>query len=90
METVDSYFTNIENNIIYMFRGSLQNFYWKKVTHESLDIEYIHFNVEIFIIRIYLTNILKYENSSDDMMENIDHWLDSFEKFHKKYIIMPT
>ena len=24
------------------------------------------------------------------MKEKIDHWLDSFEKFNKKYIIMPT
>ena len=24
------------------------------------------------------------------MNENVDHWLDSFEKSHKKYIIMPS
>ena len=30
-EGVDSYFTKIENNIIYMYRGSLQDFYWRVV-----------------------------------------------------------
>ena len=33
---------------------------------------------------------IKCDTSSDDMKEKIDHWLDSFEKFHKKYNIMPT
>ena len=38
----------------------------------------------------YLTNILKSDTSGSDINENVDHWLDSFEKFHKKYIIMPS
>ena len=38
----------------------------------------------------YLTNILKIDTSSDHMKEKVDHWFDSFEKFHKNYIIMPT
>ena len=37
----------------------------------------------------YLTNILKIDTSGDDKKEKVDHWLDSFEKFHKKYMIMP-
>ena len=90
VETFDIYFTNIDNNIIYMSRGSLQEFYWKKGTHESLDVACIHFNVEIIKMRQCLTNILKCDSSNDYMKEKIDHWLDSFEFFHKKYIIMPT
>ena len=35
-------------------------------------------------MRQYLTNILKCDASSDDKKENMGHWLDSFEKFHKK------
>ena len=38
----------------------------------------------------YLTHILKNDTSSGDMYENVDHWFDSFEKSHKKYIIMPS
>ena len=38
----------------------------------------------------YLTHILKNDTSSGDMDEKVDHWLDSSEKFHKKYIIMPS
>ena len=70
-----------------MYRGSLQNFYQKKVTNESLDVSCLHFNVEIIKMRQYLTNIIKYDTTSDYTKEKIDHLLDSFVKFHKKYII---
>ena len=43
----NSLFKNIENKSIYMYRGSLQDFLWKKETHESLDVPCVHFNVEI-------------------------------------------
>ena len=33
---------------------------------------------------------LKNDTSSGDMDEMVDHWLDSFEKFHNNYIIMPS
>ena len=38
----------------------------------------------------YLTNILKIDTSSDDMNEKVEHLFDSFEKYNKKYIIMPS
>ena len=38
----------------------------------------------------YLTHVFKNDTSSGDMYEKLYHWLDSFEKFHKKYIIMPS
>ena len=38
----------------------------------------------------YLTHVFKNDTSSGDMDEKVDHWLDSFEKFHKNYIIMPS
>ena len=36
------------------------------------------------------THVLKNYTSSGDMDENVDHWFDFFEKFHKKYSIMPS
>ena len=39
---VDSLFKNIANKIIYMYRGSLQDFYWKKGTYECLDDVCVH------------------------------------------------
>ena len=36
----------------------------------------------------YLTHILKNETSSGEMNEKVDRWLDYFEKFHKKCIII--
>ena len=38
----------------------------------------------------YWTRILKNYTSSGDMDEKVHHWFDFFEKFHKKYIIMPS
>ena len=87
---IDSSSKNIDNNRIYMYRVSLQYYYWEKGTHEIIHVACLHFNVERTKMRQYLTNILKYDTSSDDMKENMDHWLDSFENFHKEYIIMPT
>ena len=52
-EGVDRFFTKIYNNTIYMYRGSLREFYWKKGTHKSLDVVCIHFNVEIIKMRQY-------------------------------------
>ena len=33
VEVIDSFVTKIDNNNIYMYRDSLQDFYWKKGTH---------------------------------------------------------
>ena len=41
-------------------------------------------------IKDYWTHIFKNDTSSGDMDEKVDHWLDSFENFHNKYIIMPS
>ena len=73
-----------------MYRGSLQDFYWKKDTHKIIDVICPHFNLERLKMRKYMSNILKRDAPSGDMKENIDHWLDSFENFHQKYIIMKT
>ena len=37
MEAFDNYFTKIEDNNIFLYRGLLQVFTWKKATHEVLD-----------------------------------------------------
>ena len=41
-------------------------------------------------IKDYWTHVLKNDTSIGDIDEMVDHYLDSFEKFHKKYIIMPS
>ena len=76
VELVDSIFTKTENNKIYMYRGSIQDFYWKKFTHESLYVLYQHLDIEIIKIRQHFSNILKYDNHSNDTKGKIYHWLD--------------
>ena len=41
-------------------------------------------------MKYYLTHVLNNYTSCGDMNEKIDDWLDYYEKFHKKYIIMPS
>ena len=43
-EEKDCLFTHIEKNIIYMYRGSLQDFYWEKGTYECLEVPCVHFH----------------------------------------------
>ena len=89
-EENDCVFTQIYNNIIYMYRGSLQYFYWRKGTYECLKMSCVHFHLKNNDMKYYLTQVLKNYTSRFDMDEKVNHWLDSFEKFHKKYIIMPS
>ena len=49
-----------------------------------------HFKLKKNEIKYNWTRVLKNDMSSGDMDEMVDHWLVSFEKFHKKYIIMPS
>ena len=51
---------------------------------------YVHFRLKKNDMKYYLTHVLKNYTASGDMDEIIDHWLDYFENFHKKYIIMPS
>ena len=64
--------------------------YWKRGTHECLDVPCIHLIFERIQMKQYLTNIQKSNTSSDIMEEKVDHWLDFFQKYHKNYTIMPT
>ena len=86
----DFVFTQIYSNIIYVYRGSLQDFYSNKLSYECLEIPCEHFYLKKNEIRYYWTHVLKNDTSSGDMDEKVDHWLDYFEKFHKEYIIMPS
>ena len=70
--------------------GTLQDFYSKKGTYECLEIPFVHFRFKKNEMKDYLTHVLKNKTSSGDMDEKADHWFDSFENFHKKYIIMPS
>ena len=88
MEVVAFFLTKKENNIIYMYRESIQYFYWKKGTHESLDVVCTHFNVKKRTIVVYYIYMGYSEWCYD--VKKIDHCFDSFEKYHQKCIIMPT
>ena len=68
-----------------MYRGSLQEFYWNKVTHENIDFVCPHFNAKIIKMRQYLSNVLKCDTLSDGTKVRIYHWLDSFKNLPTIY-----
>ena len=89
-EETDCRFTKNDKNIIYMYRGSLQYFYWKKGTYEHLKMPNVNIHLKNYDMKDYLTQLFKNGTLSGLINEKVDHWLDSFEKFHKKYIIMSS
>ena len=70
--------------------GVTSIFLLEKGTYKCLEIPYVHLRLKKNDIKNYFTNILKSETSSGDTNEKVDHRLDYFEKFNKKYIIMPS
>ena len=60
----------------------------EKGTYECLEVPCVHFHLEITDMKKYPSHILKSDTSSGNINEKAKHWLDSFEKFYKKYIIM--
>ena len=45
-------YIQIDNNIIYMYRGLLQYFYWRKGTYECLEVPCEHFHLKRMIYNI--------------------------------------
>ena len=86
----DCVFTQIVSHIIYIYRVSLQYFYCKKGTYECIETPCEHFWLKRNKVKYYWTCVLINDTTSDDMDELVDNCLVSFEKFHKKYIIMPS
>ena len=58
-------------------------------TYKCIDVTCANFHITRTDTKQYFTHISKIDTSSGDMNEKVDHWLDSFENFHKKCIIMP-
>ena len=67
-----------------MYRGEVQDFYWKKVT---CDVSCVHFHIKVIDETLFDQHIKSY-TSSDDMNYKVVYWLDFFEIFHNQYIIM--
>ena len=89
-EEHDCVFTQIDTDIIYIYRGSLQDFYWKKGTYECIDIPCEHYTIKRNEVKGYWAHVLKKYETLYKMNELVDDCLAIFEKVHKKYIIIPS
>ena len=66
-EEKDCVFIQIDNNIIYMYRGSLQDFHWRKVIYECLEMLCVYFHFKKNDMKDYLTPVSKNDTSSGDI-----------------------
>ena len=89
-EEHDCVFTWIDTNVIYIYRGSLQYFYWKKGTYECIDMPCEHYTIKRNDVKGYWAYVLKKYTTLYEMNELVDDCLVTFEKFHKQYIIIPS
>ena len=69
------FYKDWEQHNLYV-QGFTSRLYCKKGIQKSLDVVCPHLNVERIKTRKYLSNILECDTSSDDIQENIYHWLD--------------
>ena len=93
VEVVDSYFTKTDSKNNYMYRGSLQDFYWNKGVHEILDVVRPKFNVQEKKTRQYFSNILKWDTQSDvshAVTEHAEHNKILINSAQKADNIIPT
>ena len=89
LQKINCLFTQIVSHIIYIYRGALQYFYWKKGTYECIEMPCEYFCFKRNKVKDYWTRVLINDTKSDDIDELVDHFLVASEKFHKQYIIMP-
>ena len=65
----DCVFTHIFSHIIYIYRGSLQDFQWRKGTCECIEMPCEHFYFKKNEVKDYWTRVLKNDTKSGDMDE---------------------
>ena len=89
-EEYDCVFTQIDTDMIYINRGSLQYLHWKKITYECIDMPCEHYTVKRNKVKSYWARVLKKDTTLFEISELIDDCLVTFKKFHKQYIIIPA
>ena len=80
----DCVFTQIVYDIIYIYRGSLQYFYWKKGTFECIEMPCKNYCLKRNKVKDYWARVFKNDTTIYEMNELVDQCLFSFENFHKQ------
>ena len=89
-EEHDFVFTQIDTDMIYIYRGSLQYLHWKKGTYECIYMPCEHYTIKRNEVKGYWVRVLKKDTTLFEMNELVDDCLVTFEKFQKQYIIIPS
>ena len=57
-EEHDYVFTQMDTNMIYIYRGSLQDLHWKKVTYECIDMPCENYTIKSNEVKCYWARVL--------------------------------
>ena len=76
--------------MIYIYRGSLQDFYWKKGTYECIYMPCEHYTIKSNYVKGYWARVFKKYIYIYEMNELVDDCMVTSEKFHEQYIIIPS
>ena len=57
----DCVFTHMDTNMIYIYRGSLQDLYWKKETYDCIDMPCEHYTIKRKKVKSYWARVLVQE-----------------------------
>ena len=77
----DCVFTQIDTDMIYIYRGSLQDLHWKKGTYECIDMPCEHYTIKRNEVKCYSACVLNKYTTLFEMNELVDDCLVTFEKF---------
>ena len=83
-------FTQMDTDMIYIYRGSLQDLHWKKGTYECIDMPCEHYTIKRNEVKGYWARLLNQEPTLFQINELVDDCMFTFEKFQNQYIIIPS
>ena len=80
-------FSNIQDDTIYLYKGSLQDYSWKKlIAHTKKTLRSHHF-IEKQKLRIYLSGILSIDIDEADIERKTNKFINDISDFNNKHII---
>ena len=74
-EEHDCVFTHIFDDIIYIYRGSIQDFHRKNGTYECIDMPCENYTIKSNKVQYYWALVLKKDTKTYEMDELVDHCL---------------
>ena len=89
-QTTDSYqniFSKIQDDTIHLYKGSLQDFTWKRKNADTKKTLRSHHYIEREKLRKYLSGVLSIDNDEADLGNKTNQFINDISNFNNKHII---